>query len=100
MSELQAHQLSTLIGSILVGFAVWLIIRAWPPLSSRQAVAIGFTWLVLTVTFELFMGLVLADRPLPQVLHDYNVMAGRVWVLFLIWLTVAPWLFYRLRRTA
>ena len=29
---------------------------------------------------------------------DYhNVLAGRVWVFFLIWLTLAPWVFYRLR---
>lgn len=36
----------------------------------------------------------LAHRPLSQVLHDYNLAAGRVWVLFLIWLTIAPWVFY------
>lgn len=98
MPELRAHQLSTLIGSVLIGIAVWFIIRVWPPSSSRQAVAIGFIWLVLTVAFEFFMGLVLAGRPLPQVLYDYNILAGRVWVLFLIWLTVAPRLFYRLQR--
>ncbi len=100
MSELHAHQLSTLIGSVLIGVAVWFIIRTWPPSSSRQAVTIGVTWLSLTILFEFFMGLAVAGRPLLQVLHDYNVLAGRVWVLFLIWITVAPWLFYRLQRKA
>ncbi len=42
------------------------------------------------------MGLVLARRPLAQVLHDYNLLAGRVWVLFLLWLTVSPCVFFRL----
>jgi hypothetical protein len=46
------------------------------------------------------MGLVLAGRPLSQVLHDYNLFAGRVWVLFLVWLAAAPWVFYRLRDAA
>jgi len=28
------------------------------------------------------------------------VFAGRVWVFFLLWLAVAPWLFVRLRAAA
>lgn len=100
MPELRAHQLSTLIGSVLVGLAVWFVIRTWPPASSRRALLIGLVWLALTVAFEFFMGLVLARRPLSQVLQNYNLLAGRVWVLFLIWLTLAPWIFFRLRRAA
>ena len=96
MPELRAHQLSTLIGFALVGVAIWLIIRAWPPSSSRQALAIGLLWLVLTVAFEFFMGLVLAHKTIPEVLHDYNLFAGRVWPLFLLWLSLAPWICYRL----
>ncbi len=98
MPELRAHQLSTLIGAILVGLVIWVVVRAWPPSSSGEALLVGCIWLVLTVGFEFFMGLALARRPLAQVLHDYDVLSGRVWVVFLIWLTVAPWVFYRLRR--
>ena len=97
LPELRAHQLSTLVGSLLIGLFIWLVIRAWPPSSGRQALVIGFTWLLLTVAFEFFMGLVLLHKPLHQVLQDYNLPAGRVWVLFLAWLTVAPWLFFRIR---
>jgi hypothetical protein len=98
MPETRAHQLSTLIGSVLIGLFIWFMIRTWPPSSGRQALFIGVFWLPLTVAFEFFMGLVLAQRPLAQVLHDYNLAAGRVWVLFLIWLTLAPWIFFRLRN--
>jgi hypothetical protein len=100
MPELRAHQLSTLIGSVLMGLFIWLVVRLWPPSSDRQALLVGLVWLLLTVAFECFMGLVLAHRPLSQVLHDYNLLAGRVWVLFLIWLTLAPWVFFRLHPTA
>ncbi len=97
LPELRAHQLSTLTGSVLIGLFIRLVIRAWPPSSGRQALAIGFVWLLLTVAFEFFMGLVLLHKPLNQVLQDYNLAAGRVWVLFLAWLTVAPRLFFRIR---
>ncbi len=95
MPEIRAHQLSTFIGSVVIGLFIWFVIRMWPPASGRQALLIGFIWLLLTVAFEFFMGLVLAHRPLVQVLCDYNLLAGRVWVLFLIWLTLAPWIFLR-----
>ncbi len=97
MPELRAHQLSTLIGSIVMGVAIWLVIAAWPPASGRQAIAIGVVWLGLTVAFEFFMGLVLLRRARAEVLGDYNLRRGRVWVLFLAWLTVAPWLFHSLQ---
>jgi hypothetical protein len=99
MPELRAHQLSTLIGSVLIGLFIWQVIRRWPPSSTRHALRIGFAWLLLTVVFEFLMGLVLSRKPLAQVLLDYNLLEGRVWVLFLAWLTLAPWLFLRFRKT-
>jgi peptidoglycan biosynthesis protein MviN/MurJ (putative lipid II flippase) len=98
MSEPQAHQLSTLIGSVCIGVFIWFVVRAWPPSSSRKALLIGLFWVLLTITFESFMGLVLQHRPLQEILYEYNLFAGRVWVLFLFWLGLAPWAFFRLRR--
>lgn len=90
----------TLIGSVLIGLFIWLVIRTWPPSSGSQALLVGLVWVLLSMVFECFMGVVLAHRPLSQVLRDYNLLAGRVWVLFLIWLTLAPWVFFRLRHVA
>lgn len=100
MSELRAHQLSTVTGSVLIGGFIWLVLRRWPLSSANQAVLVGLVWLALTVSFEFFMGLVLAGRPLQQVLLDYNILAGRVWVFFLIWITLAPLIFYKFHPTA
>ncbi len=100
MPELRAHQLSTLTGSIVIGGYIWFVIRKWPPTSVLAAIWTGVMWLALTVAFEFFMGLVLAGRPIQQVLSDYNVLAGRVWVFFLIWLALAPLFFYKLKSAA
>jgi hypothetical protein len=97
MSELHAHQLSTLIGSVIMGLFILFVIRIWPPSSSRQAVSIGLTWVSLTVIFEFAMGRILMHRSWQVLFQDYNLAAGRVWVLFLVWLAIAPFIFYKLR---
>ena len=45
------------------------------------------------------MDLVLARRPLQEVLRDFDVTSGRVWVILLLWITVAPVLFHLLDRS-
>jgi hypothetical protein len=98
MPELRAHQLSTLIGSVVMGLFIWVVVRVWPPASGRQALAIGLIWLALTVAFEFVFGRLVVHRSWPELLHDYNLVAGRVWVVFLLWLAVAPFVFFRLRQ--
>lgn len=100
LPEQHAHQLSTLTGSVLIGAFIWFVVRAWPPSSGRQALLIGIIWVMLTVAFETYMGLELQQRPLHDVLYEYNLLAGRVWVLFLAWLGLAPWVFLLLLRRA
>lgn len=94
--ELRAHQLSTAIGAALFGVYIGLVIHAWPPVSTQQALQVGLLWLVLTISFEFFMGLVLARRSLQEVLRDYDVTRGRVWVFLLLWIALAPVLFHLL----
>jgi hypothetical protein len=95
MPELRAHQLSTAIGSVLVGLFIWTVVRLWPPASARQAFSIGLVWLALTVAFEFIFGHFVMHRPWNQLFHDYDPIEGRVWTLFLIWLTLAPCIFFR-----
>jgi hypothetical protein len=99
MPELRAHQLSTAIGAAILGVYIGFVMRAWPPVSTQQALQVGLSWLVLTVLFEFFMALVLARRSLREVLREYNVARGRVWVFLLLWITLAPVLFHLLDRS-
>ena len=96
MPEPRAHQLSALTGAIFIGAFIWFVIRRWPPASGRAAIQVGLLWVVMTIAFEFFMVLVLLSEPLERALADYNLFAGRVWVLFLAWLAVAPWMFFRI----
>ena len=97
VGELAAHQISTLTLGILVGIYVWVLGRHLKLQSSRQAVGVGFMWLVMTVIFETGLGRYVLGNPWSQVLRDYNIAEGRVWPLFLLWLTVSPYVFYRIK---
>lgn len=95
MRELRAHQLSTLTGIVLLGAYIWVIMAVWPPASAGTAAAIGLIWVALTVAFEFGFGHYVAKTSWSRLIEDYNLMRGRVWVLFLIWLGLAPWLLSR-----
>jgi hypothetical protein len=54
-------------------------------------------WLAMTITFEFGFGHFVAGDPWSRLLHDYNILEGRVWGLFLLWVTVSPYVFYTIR---
>ena len=97
LGELLAHQVSTVTAIILFGLYVWAL-SFWRKLQSpAHAFTIGFIWLALTISFEFIFGHFVMGNPLSTLLHDYNILAGRVWVLVLVWITIAPYVFYKLR---
>jgi hypothetical protein len=95
LNELRAHQVSTAIGVCLFGLYIWVLTRFWHIQSSQQAIAIGLIWLGLTVVFEFTFGRYIAGHSWSQLFRDYNLLAGRVWIFVLIWIAIAPFLFYR-----
>ncbi len=71
-------------GVLLFGLYIWALLHLWQPTSSGQkrspspAVVVGQPW--------------------SRLLHDYNVFAGRVWVVLLMLVTIAPFVLYRLQQ--
>ncbi len=98
LGELAAHQLSTLTGIILFGIYIWAIGFRWKLESGRQAAAVGLLWLALTVAFEFLFFHYAAGHSWSVLLNAYNVCEGKVWVLVLIFVAVAPYISYRIRR--
>ena len=54
-------------------------------------------WMVLTVIFEFSFGHYVVGDSWSKLLNDYNVLEGRVWGLFILWVGLAPYLIYRLK---
>jgi hypothetical protein len=98
LGEHHAHQLSTAIGIVLFAVYIWWVIRRWNPASLAETITIGVLWVLLTIVFEFGMGRFILNRDWSVLLHDYNILEGRVWVLVLIWVGVAPTIFFTLHR--
>ena len=83
--------ISTLLLCALILGAAWVGIRWLGPADAKQAWSIGLLWLVMTLSFEFGAGHFLFKKPWSELLFDYNIAQGRIWVLVPIVTTLAPW---------
>lgn len=100
VSDLTAHQISTVTAILASGAIVWIANRFWPVESPSQAWTIGFIWLAMTIAFEFGFGHYVAGHSWDKLLADYNILRGRVWGLFLVWVTIMPFVIYKLAARA
>lgn len=97
MDALLAHQLSTLSGCVLLGGVIRYFVRRWPPAGSYQALAVGLGWMLVTIAFEFVFFHFVGGHSWEALLANYNLFAGRVWVVLLLWIAIAPAVFFRLQ---
>ena len=96
LGDLAAHQISTATGIIIFGIVFYFILKKWKIESVQHAIILGLIWLVLTILFEFGFGHYIMGNPWQKLLHDYNIAEGRVWSLFLVWITIGPFIFYKI----
>ena len=94
LSELTAHQVSTVSGMVALGVVIWLFMLL-APLSTRcQAVALGLFWAGLTIAFEFLFFHYVGGHTWAELWANYNVLAGRIWIFLVLWIAAAPSLFF------
>ena len=88
--ELAAHQLSTatLVG-LMAGY-LWVLEGRRPIRTSREALAIGGSWALLTILFEFGFGHWVVGDSWFRLLQAYNLADGRVWAAVPLWTLVGP----------
>ncbi|MDO9372779.1 MAG: hypothetical protein Q7T76_00105 [Ferruginibacter sp.] len=96
-TEFRAHQSSTVTLIVLCSIYVWLVFPQLNIQDVKQALLIGFVWVVLTVAFEFSLGR-FTGKSWEYLLHDYDLFAGRIWLLFLLCLLLLPYVFYAIRK--
>jgi hypothetical protein len=96
VSELAGHQISTLTLAVLVGLYAWALSGFLKLSSPGEAIGVGLMWMVLTIVFEFALGRYVVGDSWGTLLRAYNLLEGRVWGLFVLWVGVAPYVFYRI----
>ena len=85
-----AHGLSTVMLSLFIVALGWMTTPWVAPRSLQDAWLIGGVWVALTLTFEFLGGHFIFGRPWQTLLADYNLFAGRIWVMVLIVTLMTP----------
>jgi hypothetical protein len=98
VGDFPSRQIGVFTGSLIIGALVYLFAPWFGHLETPALLAIGATWLVLTVLFEFSMGLYLFHFPLARVLEDFNVAKGALFPFGLAFIFFSPLLAARLRH--
>ena len=96
VTELRAHQISTVTGIALFAAYMLALFRVWKIASVRQPLLTGFLWLGFTVAFEFLFGRYVMGHAWSRLLKDYDVTGGHLWPLVLVWTAAGPYIFFRL----
>ena len=76
-----AHVISTGTLLALLGGYMSLLQRRWPLSTRREALSVGAAWAGMTVAFEFGFGHWVAGNSWSELLENYDLAAGKVWVL-------------------
>jgi uncharacterized membrane protein YhaH (DUF805 family) len=90
MGDGAGRAISTFMLSSLVLVLTFVTVRWIGPRSALDAWIVGGLWFALTLGFEFLAGHFLFGNPWSQLLEDYNVFRGRIWILVLITIILAP----------
>jgi hypothetical protein len=91
LGDTPARALSTV---ILCGLV--LLVTRWSvtwlgPRSRSDAITIGLLWVGCTLGFEFLAGHYLFRKPWAELLADYDLRHGRIWIAALVVTFAAPW---------
>ena len=82
--------LSTVMLSLFILAFGWVTTPWIGPRTLQDAWAIGGLWVALTLAFEFLGGHFIFGKPWQTLLADYNLFAGRIWVMVLIVTLMTP----------
>ena len=99
VGDLLAHQISTVILIIVFFVVTYLLFRRdFARVSDNAWLWVGFGWLVATEAFEFLVGHYVFGNSWSKLLADYNLFAGRLWILVIIAIFIAPYALSKFKK--
>ncbi len=97
VGDLCARQIGVVVGSLLILIVCFLMIGWIGVVRARSLIAIGLSWLVLTVGFELALGRFVFGYSWERIASDYDLLHGGLMPIGLAVLALSPLFTARLR---
>lgn len=99
LGDLRAHQISTLTGIIGFLFIIYMFLKiSKSQYVPKDLLKIGFGWVLMTIAFEFLFGHYIAGNTWQKLLADYNIFAGKLWILILLTILLGPWAVDKFRK--
>lgn len=90
LGDVNAHQISFIMGSLLI-LAIATISIKWLHASrTSQLIKVGLLWLLLTVVFEIVLGRFILGYSWQRIAADYNLLQGGLMPIGLVFLVLSP----------
>jgi len=97
VGDFHARQIAVFTGSAIIFTITALLVKWMRATRARELLGIGTLWLVLTVLFEVLVGVYAAGYSWERVSSDYNIARGGLLPVGLLFMALSPLLAGRLR---
>jgi hypothetical protein len=98
VGDLPSRQIGVFTGSMMNLIVTALFVRWIRPARVADALLIGVTWLLLTVTFEIVLGRAVMQGSWQRIGSDYDLIHGGLLPIGLLILALAPLITAKVRR--
>jgi len=92
------HAASSLTLSLLILGLTLLLVKRLGVDTRAGYLAVGAFWLVLTLLFEVSFFVLVMGHPMDELLKDFDIFRGRLWLVVLITTFFAPLLASKMRK--
>lgn len=90
VGDATANRISVVMLLALLAIYFGALQRRWPLATERDALSIGGIWVVMTVLFEFGFGHYVDGDSWEELLQNYDLTEGNLWLVILLWIGVGP----------
>jgi hypothetical protein len=98
LGDFRARQLSVFTGATLIFIITAILIKWIRPATAGHSLFIGAFWVILTVCFEVGLGLLVFNLTPARITEDYNLLRGGLMPIGLLLMYFTPLLAAKWRR--
>jgi len=92
----KSHPLSSLILSIVIFLITFLFLKVGTySEDTKTYLLLGLMWVILTVAFEFLFFHYITNHSWEELISNYNIIQGNLWIIVVISTGIAPWLMSR-----